>query len=263
LLAILIIIASTVSLLSPREIYPTEDLLQSFFASDAVNLMVGLPVLLGSLWLAWRGKLIGLLLWPGALMFILYTYMAYIFSVPLSWYYVLLLSLVAISAYTLIGLAASIDTTAVGQRLYGAVPERLSGAVLLLFGAFVFLRVFVVINNAVANPLSISASELTILPADFLISPAWIIGGILLWQRKPLGYVAGLGLLFQASMLFIGLIAVLLLQPLFTQSAFDFIAVITVALMGLVCSIPFGLFLRGVEMAKTDESSSTHGSKES
>jgi hypothetical protein len=84
------------------------------------------------------------------------------------------------------------------------------------------------------------------LPADFLIAPAWIIGGILLWQRKPLGYVAGLGLLFQASMLFIGLIGILLLQPVLTGVPFDFVSAITVALMGLVCFIPFILYLRGI-----------------
>ena len=77
-----------------------------------------------------------------------------------------------------------------------------------------------------------------------------IIGGLLLWRREPLGYVAGAGLLFQASMLFIGLIAVLLLQPLLTAAPFPLTDTIVVFAMGLVCFVPFALFLRGVVSTK-------------
>jgi hypothetical protein len=51
-------------------IYPTDELLQSFLPSDVAALFIGLPFLLGSMWLSWRGKLIGLLFWSGALFFI-------------------------------------------------------------------------------------------------------------------------------------------------------------------------------------------------
>lgn len=41
-----------------------------FLALDAYTLVVGLPILLTVLWLAYRGSLIGLLLWPGALFYV-------------------------------------------------------------------------------------------------------------------------------------------------------------------------------------------------
>ena len=65
-------------------------------------------------------------------------------------------------------------------------------------------------------------------------------------MRKPLGYAAGLGLLFQACMLFIGLIAFLMLQPLMTTAEFDLASVLVVAGMSLVAIVPFVLYLRGV-----------------
>src|SRR5438128_2266909 len=40
-------------------------------AQDAFTFVVGLPLLLASLLLAWRGALIGLLLWPGVLIYAL------------------------------------------------------------------------------------------------------------------------------------------------------------------------------------------------
>jgi hypothetical protein len=214
-----------------------------------VNLVVGLPTLLLAVWLSWRGKLVGLLLMPGSLMYVLYNYLAYIFSVPMNWYYLLLLALVTISAYTLIGSMACLDINAISQQLGGSVPARLSAGLMFVFGVFVFLRVFLVIARAQTDPASVAASDLAVLPADFLIAPAWIIGAVLLWGRKPLGHVAGLGLLFQANMLFVGLIALMLLQPLVTGAPTDITGVITVAIMGLVCLIPFGLYLRGVARA--------------
>jgi hypothetical protein len=246
LIAVLMTIASVLGLTHPQTIYPTEALRQSFFANDVINLTIGLPTLIGALWLASRGRLVGLLSWPGALMFVLYTYLAYIFSMPLRWYYLLLLTLVTLSAYTLIGLLTCLDVGAVGRHLEGAVPARLSGALLMIFGAFVFLRVFSVIANAMTDPTSVTATELAVLPADFLISPAWIIGGVQLWRRKALGYTAGPGLLFQASMLFIGLIAFMILQPLMTDAPFDLPGLLVVLGMSLVCFIPFSLYLRGI-----------------
>ena len=85
--------------------------------------------------------------------------------------------------------------------------------------------------------------------ADFLITPAWIIGGVLLWRRSPYGYVTSLGLLFQASMLLVALIAFLLLQPILTDAPFAPADVLVIATMGLVCFVPFVLVLRGVVSA--------------
>jgi hypothetical protein len=58
--------------------------------------------------------------------------------------------------------------------------------------------------------------------------------------------VAGLGLLFQASMLFVGLIFLLLLQPFLTAAPFAPVDVIVVSILGLICFVPLGLFARGV-----------------
>jgi hypothetical protein len=46
--------------------------------------------------------------------------------------------------------------------------------------------------------------------------------------------------------LFVGLIAFLLLQPLLTAAAFAPVDVVVTLILGLICFVPFGLFLRGV-----------------
>jgi hypothetical protein len=244
--ALLVTTASLVGLLYPARLYPTEELRHSFVPSDVVNLLIGLPILLGSMWQSRRGRLLGLLFWPGALLYALYNYIAYVFSLPVNLGFLLSLLVVASSAYTLIALVASIDGRAVQRRVGGAVPERIAGGVLAALGAAYTLRGIVILVGAITSQMPVPDGEVGVLAADLTVSPTWIIGGVLLWRRQPLGYVAGTGLLFQASMLFIGLIAILLLQPLLTGAPFLLVDTLVVFAMGLVCFVPFALFLRGV-----------------
>ena len=245
-IALLMTAASIAGTLYRTVIYPTDELFQTFMPNDVVNLVIGVPILLGSIWLARRGLLIGLLFWPGALLYVLYNYLAYVFAMPLNVVFLLYLTLVMLSAYTIIGILASIDGTAVQQQLTGAVPERAAGGILAGLGILFSLRVIVVILGAHLNQTPVATTELAVMVADFMISPALIIGGVLLWRREALGYVTGMGLLFQSSMLFIGLIFFMLLQPLFTAAPFILVDVLVVFIMGLVCFIPFALFVRGV-----------------
>jgi hypothetical protein len=246
LIAVLMTIASAAGLLYQTPIYPTDELVLAFVPNDVVNLIIGVPILLVSMWLTRRGKLVGLLLWPGALFYVFYTYIVYIFSMPLNIGFLLHLTLVTVSGYALISLVGSINGDNVRKRLSGAVPERGGGGVLAGLGILFFLRVVSVLVDALINQTPVSATELALHVTDFLITPAWIICGISLWRREVLGYVTGLGLLFQASMLFIGLIFVLILQPIITIEQFKLVDVLVVFVMGMVCFIPFALFVRGV-----------------
>ena len=244
IVAFLMTAASFGGLFFPSAIYPTDELRQSFLANDVVNLLIGLPILFGSMWLTRRGKLIGLLCWPGALLYTFYNYIAYIFGIPLSWITLAFIALVLLSGYLSFELLRSIDSNAVQAQLTGTVFEKISGGVLVLFGmAFFFLAVGVITE---ANQSTLKMTDLGVTIADIILSVLLFVGGVLLYRRKPLGYAGGLGLLFAASMLFIGLIIFLLLQPILTNAPFVLPDVIAVLIMSLICFIPFGLFLRGV-----------------
>jgi hypothetical protein len=171
---------------------------------------------------------------------------------PLNAAFLLHLTLVALSLYTLIALVASIDGEAVGQRLAGVVPERLAGGILAALGFLFFLRALAVLVGAVTSRTPMAETDLAPNLSDYVVAPALVIGGVLLWQRKALGYVAGLGLLFQASMLFIGLIVLLIVQPFLAAAEFALIDVVVVFVLGLICFIPFVLFARGVVSASRE-----------
>jgi hypothetical protein len=252
-IAALTAIASIAGLLYPDTVYPTAELQHSYLTNDIFTLILGLPILLLSMWLAWRGRpieigLIGLLFWPGALFYGLYNYTAYLFGMPFQGLFFLYLVIVVLSLYTLIGLIAVIDGESVKHRLTGHVPERLGGGVLILFGvAYTLLATVMIISNLTgqAQP-GLAQSELAVFVADFFMAPAWVIGGVLLWRREPLGYVGGTGLLFSASMLFIGVISIVILQAMQSGAPFPVADVLILLGMALICFIPFGLFVRGI-----------------
>lgn len=250
---ILMTATSIAGLVSGNVFYATQELRSTFVANDAANLLIGLPLLLGSMWLARHGKLIGLLCWPGALFVVLYTYLIYSIALILARLslFTLLpyLSLVAISVYALFGLITGIDGKLVQKSLTGAVPERIGAGVLAGFGLLFFLRALGGIVNVLSHATPMPATGLAVDITDLLITPFWVVGGIQLWRRKTWGYVAGFGLLFQACSLFIALIFVMLLQLFLNSAPISVGDVGAIAVMGLICFIPFVLFVRGV-MAK-------------
>ncbi len=237
---------SLAGLLYQARIYPTEELRNSFVANDVVNLFIGLPILLGSMWLTRSGRLVGLLLWPGALLYAVYNYIAYLFGVPLGGLTFGYLVIVLLSVYLIYYLLHSVDMNAVRERLEGAVPVRSAGWIMLLFGAAFLFRAIGMIAQAITGAIPLPLPETGVLIADLVVSVLWIIGGALLLKRTSLGYVSGLGLLFAASMLFVALIMFFLIQPVLTDAPLALVDILVILGMGIICSLPLVQFVRGV-----------------
>jgi hypothetical protein len=244
--ALLMTALSIAGFFFPSSVYPTEELQESFRTNDLMNLILGLPILLGSMWLARRGRLVGLLLWPGALLYDFYNYVANLSGTPFSFFTFIYLAILLLCAFIVFDLLWKIDSGSVSERLTGSVSEKITGWILVLFGVAFIFRSVGLLTEVGAGEASLSAGEIGTLFADLVLSTVWIAGGVLILRRKPLGYVSGLGLLFAGSMLFIGLILILILQPILTEAAFVLTDVIVVFVMGLICFVPFGLYLRGV-----------------
>lgn len=246
IIAILMAVSSLAGILFQSEIYTSDEMLGTFMSNDVVNLSIGLPIILGSMFLAMCKKLIGLLLWPGALLFVLYNYLIYVLAMPFNLAFLLDLALVTLSLYTIIGLVACINGESIKKKLSGKVHEKISSAILVGMGGLFLFQVVGVMIVALSNQSLIAGTELATHVSDFLLSPALVIGGILLWRRKDFGYVSGLGLLFQLSMLFIGLIMLLIIQAVLMITPFALVDVVVISIMGLIGFVPFTLFVRGV-----------------
>jgi hypothetical protein len=258
--ALIMTAASAAGLLYQTAIYPTDELALSFVPSDAFNLAVGLPILLGSMWLARRGQLIGLLCWPGALFYVLYMYIPYLLGVPFNVLFLPYVALVALSAYTLIGLIASIDGEPVRRRLAGFAPAKASGGIFVGLAVFIATRQIALIVAALANQVSHNTPEVSSWIADFTVAvPLLLAGGILLWRRRALGYVAGAGLLLGYGVLALSVIPYLVLEARYTASSIDVAGVVVILAMAALCFIPFAFFVHGAASDRSSESAQLVG----
>jgi hypothetical protein len=252
-IGVLVAVAAVAGLANPDSIYPTAALREFALANDVVSLAIAVPLLFASIWLTGRGHTAARLAWPGVLLYMLYGAVAYIVALPVTWVYPIHLVVASASVYAVIGLAVRIDAATTKQKLAGKIPERWSAGVLIALGGFSLVRAVGVLAGGIADGSGLERTELAVLVADVLISPAWIVGGWLLWRRTPYGFGGALGLLLQACMLFVGLVAVLALQPWIAGTEFAFVDVLVVGAMGLICFIPFVAALRQAQRSDVED----------
>jgi len=240
LIMVVMIFFSAMGLFFPELVYPTAELRSTFITNDLVNLIIGLPVLVIPLVLAQRGHSIGFLLWPGSLFFVFYNSVSYTWALLPKLMAVPYAILTFLSGLVMIRLLAGMDGSALRERLSGRVLEWLAGGVLVALALMIGFRNIGVLSGSSA----IAETDLAVLVADFSVIPLWFAAGFSLIRRGRFGYAAGLASLFHASMLFVGLVALMILQPFLTGESFPAVDIMVIAGMGVLCLVPFFLFLR-------------------
>jgi hypothetical protein len=221
-------------------------LVPGFFAHDLFNLAVALPLLLATLWAARRGSTVGLLVWPGTLFYVLYTYTQYLLGAPFGPLFLAHSLLVVLSAYATIALLASIDGNGMRRRLAGAVPARTAGGILVALALLTIGQdAGGALATAVAGGGAVEPLARSVWTADLAVEvPAVLAGGVLLWQRRPLGYAVGAGLLLQFGLTPVALAAILALQPWLTGAPVDAGTIAGVLIFAAVPFAPLAFFIR-------------------
>jgi hypothetical protein len=161
--------------------------------NDLIALLVGLPLLVVSTWLAFRGSLRGRLLLTGTLGFILYTYMSMCTLTSFNTLFVVYIALFTLSMYAFILSMMSFDL----QDLPKHFPEKLprgwiAGLMFIIAGFFALAwlgRIFAAMQEG-AVPALENTTTMVIQFMDLgLIAPAAVLGGILLLRRSAWGYL--------------------------------------------------------------------------
>jgi hypothetical protein len=161
-------------------------------ASDAVTLVIGLPLLAVSAWLAHRGSLRGKLLLTGTLGYFLYTYLQMSVNAAYNPLFLVYVTIMAISLYAFALAMVNIDLASLPGHFSDRLPRRGIAAVLFAVGAFLLLawlgRTLPTLNSrtvALENTTTmvIQAMDLG------LIVPLAFLSGFLLLRRRALGYL--------------------------------------------------------------------------
>jgi hypothetical protein len=164
-------------------------------AQDIANLAIASPALLILAGMARRGSLRAYLLWLGVLMFTIYNYVIYTFSIPFGPLFPLWIAVFGACVYALIGGIAAADHRAVAARFPNRRAVVIVGGVLIvtavLFG-LLWLSEDVPALLAGKTPKSLSEMDLPTNPVHILdlgiFLPAAVAIGLMLFKRKPLAF---------------------------------------------------------------------------
>lgn len=237
--------ASLAGLLNPIGLYRSEALMLALYPNDLANLLLLLPPLGIALWMAARGRLGALLVWPGLLVMGAYIYSYYLLGSPFGLWSLVYGLILALGLTAALLLTLRIDRAAVAARLADQIPARWAGGLLIALGLLVLFRQGGQIAGAWQTGTIPTALEQGLWAADLLIQvPLLLVAGVSLWRRRPFGVTLGAGLLLQYAALSVAAILSLLVKASMEGPAVDSASLIVLAIMALICAVPCGLILR-------------------
>lgn len=161
--------------------------------NDIVTLMIGLPLLVISFWLAQRGSLRGRFLLTGTLGYFLYTYMSMCFGTAYNNLFLVYVALFSLSLFAFILSMMSFDMKTLPQRFSERLPRRAFAAMFILVGAFLSLawlgRIIPPLMQNGSPPLE-NVTSLFIQAMDLgMIVPLCFLSAVLLLRRNAFGYL--------------------------------------------------------------------------
>ena len=162
-------------------------------ANDLVMLALGLPLLVVSTWLAFRGSLRGRLLLTGTLGFILYTYISMAFLAAFNALFLIYTALYSLSLFAFILSMMSFDLETLPEKFSERLPHGWIAGLLFFVSGFLLLAWLGRILPPTLGrqtPLLENATTMVIQAMDLgLVLPLAVLGGILLLRRSAWGYL--------------------------------------------------------------------------
>ena len=162
-----------------------------------VMLVVGLPLLVLSMYLAGRGSIRAHIVWLGVVAYVIYNAVMFILGTPLNQLYLVYEAMLALSIWSAILVIGTIDVDSFAQRFSRAFPARAIAAYALVMVA---LNSLVWLAGAVPAVLSTS-SPASVLEGTGLVTvptydqdlafwlPLTAVAAVWLWRRQAWGYL--------------------------------------------------------------------------
>lgn len=163
-------------------------------ASDFVTLVLGIPLLIASLYFSRRDSFRGRLMLTGTLGYFLYTYMSYTFLLTYNPLFIVYVVIMSACLYAFILSLMSFEIEKVPAMFNEKLPTKLLGVFQLFVGFSLCLLWFGKIMPSIftgAIPLGLEHyTTLVIQGMDLgIIMPAAFLSGILIIKHKPFGYL--------------------------------------------------------------------------
>lgn len=165
----------------------------TWWGNDAVTLLLVVPVMLYGMLNARRGSPRCTLVWLGTLGYAIYNALYYMFGTALNVFLPLYIITLIWAVITLISLVSRLDAQAIAAAFREKTPVKVLGGLLIFIGtglAAVWMLMWALyIFAGQPTPVEPTAFQVVAAIDCGVIVPLVVIGGVMLWQRKPWGYV--------------------------------------------------------------------------
>jgi hypothetical protein len=163
---------------------------------DIVNMLVLAPLLLLTTFLIRAESKIALFVWSGLLLYTVYSYAIYCFSVHFNVLFLVYCGILGLSLMTLLAIFASVDASVIRSWFDSETPARYPAWYLLgLAAVFYFLWLMEVVPALISGSMPRSAVESGLItnPVHVLdlavFLPGCVISAVLLLKRRAMAYV--------------------------------------------------------------------------
>ena len=192
LVAALMVVQAVLGLVFPDAYRDVEWIRATWFGHDGITLLVAVPLLLAALAAARRGSGRGTLLWLGLLGYAGYNYAFYLFGAALNAFFPIYAVLVVLTVAALALALARLDAEHLSPTATGW-PMRTVAGYLVVVGvgrAGVWLTTWAGYAFAgTSTPVEPEAFKVIAALDLTVMCTALIVGGMLLWRRRPWGLV--------------------------------------------------------------------------
>jgi hypothetical protein len=165
-----------------------------------VTLFVAIPTLLIAMSLAARGSFRALLVWLGALAYLVYNAVIFAFAIAFNPLFLIYVATLSFGVWALVALLSSVEPSAIRARFDATTPRRMIATYLAIAAlTFTVLWLMDIVPALVSGgtPASLAATRMLTNPIqvlDLAIGlPMTLVAAWLLWRRRAWGYtLAGL-----------------------------------------------------------------------
>jgi hypothetical protein len=174
----------------------TAFVVSTWLGNDMVTLLVAVPLLLGSTILTTKGSVRAKLVWIGMLDYMLYNFAFYLFGTAFNWFFFLYVLLLALSIWALILALMSLDVEQLAEGFSPQTPVKMIAGFMAFIGVSLSVIYFLqwlgfAGSGEVPSIVTMSGHPTNLVFAlDLtLVVPVMLVGAVLLWRRRPWGYV--------------------------------------------------------------------------
>jgi len=214
LIAVLAVVASAGGLLIDNLYRDNLMVTSGWHGNDWVTLVVAVPVLVAALILAMRGSKRTQLVWLGMLDYMLYNYAFYLFGAAFNGFFLVYVTLFALSIFSLIFALVKLDVEGISRQFRTSTPVKwIAGYMVFVATGLTVVYVAQCIGFIVGGQLP-PIVTLTGHPTGVvfaldlsLVAPWFVLGAVWLWQRRPWGYVLSVILNVKAVVYMLAMVA--------------------------------------------------------